>query len=344
MNELTVAGVVSGIGNLYGFKEGGFTPTYLVDHRKFIKKAKKTIEANFEDLKIYDDYTEALDQSATVIVSSPSCAQISALGIKRQDRYKLHDLDMADFEFIQAVANVFERNAEFIVIEYLKKFLKYFNITHTGITRVGSDEHLPFPDGYRAQLINLDARTYGVPQRRQRIYIFLSKRQYDFVYVPPETWSLDMKTVGEVMKELEFRRSIKVYPINGDEKPKHSDVRIDGFNKLKPGESYYGSQNNRKLKLNEYCPVITSHCTQHVHPTEPRTLTVRESAIFQGFPEYFTFKGSRVNNLDVVGKTVSPKITMHFAQKIKESIKRWHDKQRLLEGFDVRDTYTEETG
>ncbi|MDD3181490.1 MAG: DNA cytosine methyltransferase [Alphaproteobacteria bacterium] len=46
----------------------------------------------------------------------------------------------------------------------------------------------------------------------------------------------------------------------------------------------------RPLKLNEPAPTVVSLPDDFVHPTEPRTLTVRELARFQSFPDFFEFR------------------------------------------------------
>jgi DNA (cytosine-5)-methyltransferase 1 len=46
----------------------------------------------------------------------------------------------------------------------------------------------------------------------------------------------------------------------------------------------------RPLKLSEPSPTIVSLPDDFVHPTEPRTLTVRELARFQSFPDFFEFR------------------------------------------------------
>ena len=98
----------------------------------------------------------------------------------------------------------------------------------------------------------------------------------------------------------------------------HSKVRTEGFDRLKPGKSYYGTQNNKRLDLRKVGPTITSHRTQYVHPTLPRVLTVRESAAIMGFPNNFTFYGPRTKQFDQVGCAIVPQITNELCIQIKE--------------------------
>ena len=323
-NELTVAGIISGVGNLLGFQQVGFQPLFLNDNRNFIKKGVDTIIRNMPGCKYSQDLFAFQKMNPTVIMSSPSCAQISLLGMKRKDRKDLKSLKLEDFEFAQTLEIILQRNPEFFIIEYLKSLLNHFKVTYKGLYREITDQFLKFPEEYRVQIQELNAMSYGVPQNRRRLFIIFSKKKYNFVYVPPQKLTLELKNVGEVFDWLRIIRNKTILP--NDEMPRHNPKRIAGFEKLKPGESYYGGQNNRRLKLKQYCPVITSHCTRHVHPTEPRVLNIRESATFQGFPLDFQFYGGDVTKLDQIGKTVPPPVTKHFAEEIKESIKRYESR------------------
>jgi len=323
-NKLTVAGIISGVGNLLGFQQAGFKPLFLNDNRNFIKKGIDTVIRNMPGCKYSQDLFAFQEMNPTVLMSSPSCAQVSLLGMKREDRKSLKELKLEDFEFAQTLEIILQRKPEFFIIEYLKSILDHFKVTYKGLYREITDQFLEFPKEYRVQILELNAMSYGVPQNRRRLFIFFSKKQYDFVYVPPQKLTLELKKVGEVIEMLNHERDRTVLP--NDEMPRHNPTRVARFDELEPGESYYGGQNNRRLKMEQYCPVITSHCTRHVHPIEPRVLNIRESATFQGFPLDFQFYGGDATKLDQIGKTVPPPVTKHFAEEIKESIERYESR------------------
>lgn len=58
----------------------------------------------------------------------------------------------------------------------------------------------------------------------------------------------------------------------------------------------------------------------HLHPYIPRTLSVRESARLQGFPDWYEFSGSNARQFTQVGNAVPPLLAYKIAQKIKEQI------------------------
>lgn len=313
----SVIGFNCGVGNLLGFHQQDFDIQSIIDGRDFIRKGSKTFTENFPGIQ-YSKKEEDLKAKSNinVIISSPSCAQVSSLGVKRPDRKNLWDLELPEFEFVRVLDLLFERDADFIVIEYIKSLTRFIEFTHLGLRR--GDYIYEFPEEYRSQLIQLNAIDFHVPQKRKRIFLFLSKRKFNFVYHPPMTFIGNPKTNGEVLKELDELRA-KGKLLN-DEPMKHSQARIDGFKALEQGKSYYGMHNNKKLIPDKYCQTITSHCTQYVHPWHARTLTPREAATFQGFPLDFEFYGSYMTQLDLVGRSISPPIANHIAQEIRESL------------------------
>lgn len=312
------------MGNILGFNQVGFKPLFIIDHRSFIKRGLKTFENNFEGIQFSEDLHKFKELNPTVIVSSPSCAQVSLLGLKRLDRKKLEYLPMEEFEFVQSLNILFERNPEFFIVEYLRRFLKHFRVTHTGINREVTKQFLPFPEEYRVQLVQSNAMTYGIPQKRKRLFMIFSKHKYDFIYTQPIDTFLQTKKVKEVLNDLDELR--KTQTLLNDEMPNHTPERVERFKTLKIGEAYYGTMNNKRINPEGYCPVITSHCSRHVHPWEPRVLNTREVATFQGFPIDFQFFGSESIKLDLVGRTVPPPIMKHFAERIKESIEKYENR------------------
>lgn len=240
------------------------------------------------------------------------------------DRKSLEYLPMEEFEFIQSLNILFERSPEFFIVEYLQRFLKHFNVTHSGINREVTKQFLPFPEEYRVQIVKVNSINYGVPQIRKRLFMVFSKHIYDYVYTHPIDLCLDVPNVGQVLNQLDELR--KTQTLFNDKEPYHSPDRVAGFSTLEPGDSYYGTLNNKRLFPNRFCPVVTSHCTRHVHPFKNRVLNVREVATFQGYPLDFQFFGSESIQLDLVGKSVPPPVMNHFAMSIKESIEKYESR------------------
>jgi len=72
-----------------------------------------------------------------------------------------------------------------------------------------------------------------------------------------------------------------------------ADGREDLRNEFFPKKLY--AARNRRLKLNEPSFTVTSHCLDEmVHPTLNRSITPREAARLQSFPDWYQFRGPYV--------------------------------------------------
>lgn len=73
----------------------------------------------------------------------------------------------------------------------------------------------------------------------------------------------------------------------------------------------------KRLKWEEPSKAITGGaCTEFLHPTEHRPLTIRECARLQTFPDEFTFVGNASEQIQLIGNAVPPLL----AQKIGEGL------------------------
>lgn len=86
----------------------------------------------------------------------------------------------------------------------------------------------------------------------------------------------------------------------------------------------------RALSLDSPAPTVVSLPDDYVHPTEPRTLTVREMARFQSFPDAFEFRAkettggtkrrTEVPQYTQVGNAVPPKLAEAIGRRLAEVI------------------------
>lgn len=110
------------------------------------------------------------------------------------------------------------------------------------------------------------------------------------------------------------------------------------FEFLKPGQIYrdlpaelkrYGdgksfSDKMKKLRLDEPCRTVCAHLYKdgymYIHPINLRTITVREAARIQSFPDTFRFIGSRTQQFKQVGNSVPPLLARAIARVIRIAI------------------------
>lgn len=175
--------------------------------------------------------------------------------------------------------------------------------------------------GYCSAIYKVDARDFGVPQRRRRLIVFSSRLHQalpdDVRQLLPDDFDTSPRTAADALHWLErvrmpndpldwFRQSrpsvrarIAAVPINGtrfDLPPEH---QLDCHRKLTDGGKTRGSQATSsygRVRLEEAAPTMTTRCTTpscgaFVHPTMNRGLTLREAATFQTFPASYGFAG-----------------------------------------------------
>ncbi|MFE6626031.1 MULTISPECIES: DNA cytosine methyltransferase [unclassified Streptomyces] len=112
----------------------------------------------------------------------------------------------------------------------------------------------------------------------------------------------------------------------------------------------------KKLAWDELSRSITAHIAKdgywYIHPEEPRTLTVRESARIQTFPDRFRFAGTRSDAFRQIGNAVPPLLgeaaalavapiagepenrglTPHWRQ-VRDELGRWAEEVRQQDGW-----------
>ena len=81
----------------------------------------------------------------------------------------------------------------------------------------------------------------------------------------------------------------------------------------------------KRLVLDEPSWTVVSHLSKdgymYIHPTESRTISVREAARLQSFPDSFVFYGSRGSQFKQVGNAVPPLLAMAIANSVKKMLK-----------------------
>jgi DNA (cytosine-5)-methyltransferase 1 len=182
--------------------------------------------------------------------------------------------------------------------------------------------------GYDVQMRLVDGWRLGVPQHRQRLILVALRDGQEFTW-PVEQEKITLREAigdlpplrrGQGRLEMPAARSFSAFQrraragMNGRSvvfdhitRPVRADDR-EAFRLMNPGMRYgdlpkhlrryrddiFDDKYNR-LSWDEVSRSITAHIAKdgywYIHPSEQRTLTVREAARIQTFPDHFRFAG-----------------------------------------------------
>ena len=117
-------------------------------------------------------------------------------------------------------------------------------------------------------------------------------------------------------------------------KTNHSKVAVDRMSRVDNGQNFTAldeqinsvhSGSYGRLCWDEQAPTITTRFDtpaggRFIHPTENRTLTPREAARIQSFPDDFVFYGNKTTICKTIGNAVPPKISFFLAKLVRKII------------------------
>jgi len=179
----------------------------------------------------------------------------------------------------------------------------------------------------------LDARDYGVPQKRKRLVLLASlhgdimipesthgsadKGKKPYVTVKDTISRFPEITAGYKDKKLPNHETRNLSALNL-ERLRH--IRKDGGTRLDlPEELSLNCHKGHKghtdvygrMKWNDVSPTLTCKCTslsngRFGHPNQMRAISVREAAALQTFKDDYVFYGSLTDNTKWVGNAVPP--------------------------------------
>ena len=122
----------------------------------------------------------------------------------------------------------------------------------------------------------------------------------------------------------------------------HRQKDVDVFRKMTPGGKWsqlpladrmrIGYSNDsfddkwKRLSTDRPSWTVTSHLSKdgymYIHPTQSRTISVREAARLQSFPDSFRFLGSRGAQFRQIGNAVPPLLARALARNVAEMLRR----------------------
>ncbi len=159
----------------------------------------------------------------------------------------------------------------------------------------------------------LDAAHFGIAQQRQRLFVVGNRMSLSFIRPTPVMFPVGAGSV--------LLRSLPDTP--NSETREHKAESILRYMKLKYG------QRDQLGRVDRLDPILPSKTViaggtngggrSHLHPEIPRTLSVRESARLQTFPDDFVFVGPTARQFTQVGNAVPPVLAAQLGFSVHKS-------------------------
>ena len=192
--------------------------------------------------------------------------------------------------------------------------------------------------GYEFNYVVLNAADYGVPQIRNRIFFYGNRVGVKMVPPVPthsENGKTPWTTVGSAIGDLAYKDQTQAHnhvPL------KHGEINIRRYRLIPEGgrlpendlppELYRKNFGNTFKRLHRNKPSLTmvpGHNAFPIHPWLDRSLTVREAARIQTFPDDYVFVGPRDKQCMQVGNAVPPMLAKAWAEQIKMELDEYYE-------------------
>lgn len=316
--RLTFVDIFAGCGGLsLGLQMAGMEGIAAVE---FDAMACKTYRKNFHhpvvegDIKL-DETKQRLyeiigDREVDVVCGGFPCQGFSTSGKRKAD-------DPRNGLFEELVGVVSHLRPKFVICENVNGIL---TMDEGRVVKriIHAFESL----GYAMDVKVLKAAEHGVPQLRERV-IFLGNRIDGFNKFPvpclsPRNYVSVREAIGDMLGKTEDASLSHVFT-------KHGEAMKARMVQLLEGEGLYANRKDsaRKLYWDKPSPTVKdNHGNCFIHPVENRSLTAREMARLQSFPDWFCFSEvSTKYQLRQIGNAVPPLM----AKAIGESVMQMAD-------------------
>lgn len=331
ISKYTVASLFTGAGGLdIGFEEfGKFKVIFASDIEE---ECGRTYNYNFpgvpftcKDIRMItskDILSETGGVYPDVIIGGPPCQGFSVMGDKNSG-------DPRNLLFEAYARLVKDLKPKCFVFENVKGIKSMFNGKYL-VDIANSFSSL----GYDIYFDILDSSDYGVPQKRERVIIVGTRLDVPYCYPVKSASSVGKlkvkKNVDEAIMDLSI---VKDFPnhiaLN------HSEIVIRRYKlipeggKLPPPEELpvdirrknFGNTYNRLDRFKCAPTMVPGNNAFPVHPTLNRSLTPREAARIQTFPDSYIFTGDRRHQCILVGNAVPPLLGARIAESIFDHLK-----------------------
>lgn len=287
----------------------------------------KTIKTNLPHVNVYNDDAMALTpmkiremsgltDAPDLIIAGPPCQAFSILGDRKALKDPRGKLTPKYFELVvglQPKAFLFENVPGLLNVNSGKVFKKLW-------------AYIEETTKYTLFKKVLKATDYGVPQMRERLFIIGFRPDID-----ASTFEFPQK--ASVSSKIHFPEKVpSAMAFEGIEGLPNHEIRVHTDAVRRRFETVAWGARDRGSYCDKIDPREPAHtivigssaggARPHIHPYEPRVITVRESARIQSFPDWYKFEGSSTEQYRQVGNAVPPLLAYEVTKQIRAVLDR----------------------
>jgi DNA (cytosine-5)-methyltransferase 1 len=344
--SIPVVSLFSGCGAMdLGFEQHGFTPILAIDKDQAAvdtynhnRKANVALRGDLSLLSGSDIITMLEKRSPGLrprgVIGGPPCQSFSLSNVHKVARDPRNLLPFHYAEIVKAINQKYF--IDFFVFENVTGLRSRRHKDHFQKIRQSLEEA-----GFTLFEEVLDARWFGVPQSRRRIFIVgINKSLYAYIdFAFPTESSEKTRTVRHAIAGLPqpaffsrdlLSQDIPFHPNHWTMNPKSKKFTSKKNNGKNIGRSF------RQLQWEKPSLTIAyGHREIYIHPSGRRRLSILESMRLQAVPDTYELKGNFTEQVTQISDAVPPPLASAVAQKLRVAI---YDpieeiQRRLLEWF-----------
>ncbi len=295
----------AGIGGIrLGFEEHGGECVFTSE---WDTSAQKTYQANFGEIP-HGDITKIKPEeipSFDILLAGFPCQPFSQAGLK------MGLADMRGTLFFDIAKIVEYHRPKVVFLENVKRFR-----THDGGRTFSIIKSVFESMGYTVHADVFNARDFGVPQNRERIYIVAFRGKTNFNFPEPPKSSTRLGTILEKKVHPRHTISDKLWAGHVRRKKEHEEKGY-GF-----GYMLFNKQSKYTSTISARYYKDGSEILIEQKGKNPRKLTPREAARLQGYPDDFIIPVSDAQAYKQFGNSVAVPVIKALAKNVVASMEK----------------------
>jgi DNA (cytosine-5)-methyltransferase 1 len=333
-----------------GFQKAGFDISVAVEFEKMIADS---YAANHKNTKIIVDDIKNVDNDkvfslgdADIIIGGPPCQGFSMAGARIRDGF-IEDSRNYLFKHYFNIVKIVK--PKLFILENVKGILtlnngEIFNEIKKSFENIGYSiqykvirvRDFGIPQARERVVVFGSIYNFDLNGEINQVTKQISKTHQSF-FNPTTIFdaisNLPKPTEDGVVKNLTYKSNYQKFLSSKNNKTynhiatKHNKIAADRIRKIQINENFTVLNENIKsvhsgsygrLSPSGIAPTITTRFDtpsggKFIHPTENRTITPREAARIQSFPDDFVLYGTKTNICKQIGNAVPPKLAYFLA-------------------------------